>query len=94
MNIKVINYTGSDAEDKDAAKKLRNEIILPTLSDPTGELIIDFEDINTSTQSFVHALISKALQDNGEIVLTRIRFINCNESIKRLIAMVTNYSLE
>jgi len=94
MIIKVFEYTGSFAEDKDAAKELREECLIPTLNNSSDEVILDFQEVQSSTQSFIHALISKILQEQGEAILSRIRYINCADKIKGLIIMVTNYSLE
>ena len=93
MIVKVQEYVGTFAEDKDVAKMIRQEHILPSIA-ANQEITIDFQGVQSSTQSFVHALISKALQDNGEAVLQKILFSNCSDKVKRLITMVTNYSLE
>lgn len=93
MIVKVQEYVGTFAEDKDVAKMIRQEHILPSIA-AHQEITIDFTGVQSSTQSFVHALISKALQENGEAVLQKILFSNCSDKVKRLITMVTNYSLE
>jgi STAS-like domain of unknown function (DUF4325) len=91
--IRIADYAGTFAEDKDAAKLLRQEI-LDQLAKSDDEIVLDFENVESSTQSFIHALISKALLDNGEAVLERIQFLHCSEKVKKLVTMVTNYSLE
>ncbi len=53
-----------------------------------------FVGVDTSTQSFVHALLSDVLQKNGPEVLKRLEFKNCNKSVRSIIATVINYSLE
>jgi hypothetical protein len=49
------------AEDKDEAKRLRVQTILPTLALPANRLVLDFGDIKYSTQSFMHALFGEVL---------------------------------
>jgi hypothetical protein len=91
--IKLFELVGSFAEDKDAAAKLRREVILPTLK-AGGSLEIDFDGITLTTQSFIHALISQALRQEGEEVLTRIKFKNCGSAAKGIIETVVQYVLE
>jgi hypothetical protein len=93
MEINIYKLTGTFAENKDTAAKLRKEIIEPTLN--RGErIIIDFKRIDSSTQSFIHALISNSFQKIGEEALNLFEFKNCSQSVKTLITAVINYSLE
>jgi hypothetical protein len=91
--IKLLALVGSFAEDKDAAAKLRRDVILPTLK--KGEsLEIDFSGITLTTQSFIHALISQALRQEGEEVLARMKFKNCDVAVRGIIETVVQYVLE
>lgn len=93
MEIIIRDYTGSFAENKDVAKKLREEKIIP--SNDSGEIItLNFVGVDSSTQSFIHALISEVFQVNGEKCLDMFVFKNCNKAVKSLIGTVINYSLE
>ncbi len=93
MYIKINDICGSFAENKDEAKKIREDFIKKLL--PFNEIIIlDFIDVDSSTQSFIHALISEVFQNHGESVLKRIHFKGCNKAIQSLITTVINYSLE
>lgn len=85
--------TGVFAENKDTAAKLRNEIIEPALANKET-ILIDFKKIDSSTQSFIHALISNSFQRLGEEALEVFEFKNCSSSVKTLITAVINYSLE
>jgi len=93
MIVKIYEYAGSFAEDKDVAKMIREQYVMLAIS-TNQPITLDFDGVQSSTQSFIHALISKAFQDNGEKVLGQITFANCSEKVRGLIAMVTNYSLE
>lgn len=90
--IKVSSGSSAFAEDKDEAKKIRVDQILPTLE--KGESIaLDFKSIRYATQSFVHALIGEALKQYGEVVLEQIEFRNCSTQVKDIIHLVADYSL-
>lgn len=89
--INIFNFAGSFAENKDEAKKWREEQILPQLK--LGKtIILDYENVNSTTQSFTHALISEAIRNYGvNDALDRIIFKNCNENVKRIISIVIEY---
>lgn len=91
--ILLASLVGTFAEDKDAAAKLRREEILPLLASG-GTMEIDFSDITLTTQSFIHALISEALRQNGEEVLARLKFKNCGPAARDIIETVVQYVLE
>lgn len=88
--IKLSEYIGNFAENKDVAKGLRNEKIIPAL-EKNQEVILDFVGIESATQSFVHALISELIRKYGSDVLDRIAFKNCNETIRKIIGIVVDY---
>lgn len=83
---------GGFVEDKDEAKRLRIEVILPAL-EKREKVIIDFGNVGNSTQSFVHALVGEALQRFGAPALEIIEFKNCTPQLKSLIQLVVDYSL-
>jgi len=90
MIINMFEHTTSFAENKDVALKLRKEVILPALK--VGEnVIIDFEGVESATQSFIHALVREVLRKHGIDVLDDIVFKNCNEKVKRIITIVVDY---
>lgn len=91
--INIYECCGSFAENKDSAKNLRETLIKPRIESAKG-VVMDFAGVDTSTQSFIHALISDVLQKHGVEVLKKLEFRNCNKSIKSIIATVVNYSLE
>ena len=79
-------------EDKDLAKKIRTEELLPALAAGT-RVELDFSDVDYATQSFIHALVGEALKQHGENVLDRIEFLNCSPQLRNIIELVVNYSL-
>ncbi|MFA4873719.1 MAG: STAS-like domain-containing protein [bacterium] len=86
-------HVGSFAENKDVARDIRLNHIIPAL-DRNEEVIIDFEGIDATTQSFIHALISDLIRKYGNDVLDRIYFRNCNESVKKIVGIVADYMQE
>jgi len=91
MNIiKLHPIVGSFAENKDKARDIRLNTILPIL-EKGGSAVLDFENIDSITQSFAHALLSDLIRNYGIDVLDRVIFSNCNETTKRIIETVVDY---
>jgi STAS-like domain of unknown function (DUF4325) len=93
MVIKILPAAGSFAENKDIARELRLDKLLPAL-DKQQEVTIDFRGVDGATQSFIHALISDAIRAHGNEVLDHIVFKNCNETIRQIINIVITYMQE
>lgn len=93
ITIKLFGQTGSFAENKDIARDLRIKDIIPAL-DKGEDIILDFTNIEAATQSFIHALISDLIRNYGYEILDRISFKNCNETIQKIIMIVTDYMQE
>lgn len=93
IEIKLFDVVGDFAEDKDAAKDIRESRIRPALA--RGErVVLDFSNITLATQSFVHALVSGVLRTEGEQILDRIEFRRCEAGVRGIIETVVQYSLE
>lgn len=88
--IKLFPKVGSFAEDKDIARELRLREITPLL-EKNEEIILDFEKIDSVTQSFIHALISEVIREFGGEALDKISFKNCNENVRKIINIVVEY---
>lgn len=88
--IRVFDFAGNFAENKDKAKEVRETVILPTLN-AGGKVVFDYEGVGSTTQSFTHALISEAIRTHGADVLDEISFKNCSEDVKRIISIVVEY---
>ena len=91
--IKIFDRAGEFAENKDVARDIRLQEIIPAL-DKKEEVILNFEKVGAATQSFIHALISDVLRNYGNDVLERITFKSCNETIKKIINIVVDYMQE
>ena len=88
--ITLFKLTGDFADNKDLARKLRIEQIEPEL-DKGNNLIIDFENITSATQSFIHALISAVIRKYNVDILNKISFKNCNSKVQTIIEIVVEY---
>jgi hypothetical protein len=88
--IDLFPLIGSFGENKDVARTIRLEQIMPAL-EKAEEVVLNFEDVETITQSFCHALISDVLRNYGIDVLDRVSFSNCSEEVKAIIEIVSEY---
>jgi len=93
IKIKLHPSIGSFAENKDLASEIRLKKIIPAL-EQRQEVVLDFSGIDSTTQSFIHALISDLFRKFGNNVLDRIYFKNCNETIQKIINIVVEYMQE
>jgi len=89
----IFDHAGAFAENKDVAKALRWQEIIPAL-EQNEEVTLDFQRVNGATQSFIHALISEVLRKYGAEVLDRIFFKSCNPTIRQIINIVVDYLQE
>jgi hypothetical protein len=91
MTIDIYERATSFAEDKDVAASIREREIRPTLS--TGDsIVLDFSRVEGATQSFIHAMLSDLIRTMGAVVLDRIEFKSCNDTIQPIIEIVVQYS--
>lgn len=93
MEVKIVDFTGVFAENKDIARDVRINQIIPALENGE-EIILDFTDVEGATQSFIHALISEVIRTYGADVLDKFYFKNCTETIKKIISIVVEYMQE
>jgi len=92
VSIKLKSGVDGFAEDKDYAKQVRTDRLLPALE--RGEaVLLDFAGVSYATQAFVHALIGEALKKHGEPALDRLEFRNCSPQLRSLVELVVDYSL-
>ena len=90
--IQVPSGSNGFAEDKDEARSLRIEKLLPALE--RGEsILLDFSKVSYATQAYIHALVGEALQKFGDQVLDRVEFQNCSPSVRSVVELVVDYSL-
>mgnify|MGYP001560276075 CR=1 FL=1 len=88
--IKIFKFAGEFAENKDAARKVRIDLVTPILK-KGDEVVLDFGKVDSATQSFIHALLSELIRKFGPEVLDKIVFKNCNENVKGIINIVVDY---
>lgn len=93
IHIKLFQKVGPFAENKDIARDIRLKKIIPAL-EKNEDIILDFEQIDATTQSFIHALISDLIRKYGHDVLDKINFKSCNETVQKIIMIVTDYMQE
>lgn len=91
--IIIFERVGAFAENKDIARDIRLQEIIPAL-EQKEEVVLDFEKVDAATQSFIHALISDVLRNYGNDVLDRVAFKSCNETVKKIINIVVDYMQE
>jgi len=92
MTIKLFDFVGSFAENKDIAQSIRKDFLVPAISN-NEDIVLDFEKVDSATQSFIHALISDLFRSHDNI-LDKIVFKNCNETVQKIIQIVTEYMQE
>lgn len=90
--ISIEASTSGFAEDKEAAKQLRLNKILPALESDES-VILDFGSVKYATQSFIHALIGEPLRRYQQKALDHLEFKNCSPQLKSLVELVVDYSL-
>jgi hypothetical protein len=88
--IELFPHTGTFAENKDVARDIRLNIIIPLL-ESGNNLVLDFAKVESITQSFCHALISDLMRNYGVDVLDRISFANCSITVSKIIEIVVDY---
>ena len=91
--IKVFKEAGAFAENKDIAKRLREEIVIPALREGR-QVVIDFEGVSGVTQSFIHALVSESIRQFRGFALENLVFKNCNAELNAVIRIVFAYMQE
>ncbi|OGJ61998.1 hypothetical protein A3C37_00660 [Candidatus Peribacteria bacterium RIFCSPHIGHO2_02_FULL_53_20] len=90
MRIRIFDKLGAFAGNKDVAMTMREKAIIPAL-EKGEEVIIDFENVEGATQSFIHALISDPMRKFGIDVLDKMKFQSCKPNVAKIIRIVTSY---
>jgi hypothetical protein len=93
IHIRLYEKAGSFAENKDIARDIRMREIIPAL-ERNEEVILDFEKVDSVTQSFVHALISDLIRIHGTDILDRVSFKSCSDVVRKIITIVVDYMQE
>ncbi len=88
--IKLLPLVGSFAENKDLAREIRIKKLNPSLK-KGEEITLDFTGVDSTTQSFIHALISELIREYGIEVFDQLLFKSCSETVKKIITLVADY---
>lgn len=91
--ISIHSLAGGFAENKDVAKKLRIEKIMPALS-RGDSVVLDFKDVQGATQSFIHALISDPIRELKGVAFDNLLYQHANKEIQQIISIVYRYLQE
>lgn len=93
IEIRLLPLVGSFAENKDIARDIRFTKIVPAI-EGGEDVVLDFEGIDSATQSFIHALISDVIRKYGSDILDKIFFKGCNRTVQGIIKIVVAYVQE
>lgn len=93
MEIKIRDFAEEFGENKDVAKVVRQEQIIPAIE--RGEVVtLDFAGMTGATQSFIHALIAEPIMRFRERAFEKLFYLDANEQIAETIAIVYRYIQE
>jgi uncharacterized protein DUF4325 len=94
MSKRIVLKPGANrfAENKEDARQIRLDLILPAL-DRRAKVVLDFKELSYATQSYIHALIGEVLQKYGEPALDYLEFKNCTPALQSVIELVVDYTL-
>ena len=85
--LHVYNYFGKNADDKQAAIAYRNRHLLPAID--AGKLVVlDFDGVETSTHSFLNALLASPVRRMGMNAYKRIKITRAKGDIRETIDYV------
>ena len=88
--VKLFPRSGIFAENKDLAREIRVNEILPLL-EKNEQVVLDFQGVEGATQSFIHALISDIIRKKGVETLDKVYFKNCNDTVRKIVNIVVDY---
>ncbi len=79
--LHIYNFFGKNAEDKQSAISYRNRHLLKAV-DEGQVLVLDFEDVETSTHSFLNALLASPIRRMGMAAYKRIKITRALPDIR------------
>ncbi|MBB3293210.1 hypothetical protein FHT39_001849 [Mitsuaria sp. BK045] len=85
--LSMYNYFGRNADDKQAAISYRDRHLLPAVANGKS-IVIDFNDVTTSTHSFLNALLASPIRRMGLQAFKKIRIVNATSEIRETIDYV------
>ena len=93
MIIRMYDYINDFGGNKDTARQLRIEKIMPAISEGR-KITLDFEGVSGVTQSFIHALLAEAIREFPEKTFELVDFKNCSRDIQVVVEIVAEYMQE
>lgn len=84
LYVGVYNYFGRNADVKSEAIRYRDKHIIPALTEGKS-LVLDFADVDSSTHSFLNALLATPIRRLGLMAYKKIRIINATKEIRETI---------
>ncbi len=88
--IKIFPLAGHFAENKDIARDIRIDLVTPVLK-KGKDVVLDFNNVESVTQSFMHALLSEIIREFSPEILDKIAFKHCNDTVKGIVNIVVDY---
>lgn len=85
--LHIYNYFGRYADNKEDAIRHRDSYIMSAVEDGKT-LLIDFQDVESSTHSFLNALLASPIRRMGIRAYKRIRIVNATKDIRETIDYV------
>jgi hypothetical protein len=85
--INLKNYFGIAIENKDLAKKIRDNYLLPALAE-NKTITIDFEDIVFATDSVLNAMLATPIHQLGLAAYKKIKVINLASDIRVMVDFI------
>lgn len=85
--INIKNYFGLYAENKDLAKKIRDEKLLPALAE-NKTLTIDFDEIVSAPHSLLNAMLATPIERLGLKAYKKIKIINAAPEIRETLDFI------
>jgi len=85
--LSIRNYFGRFADDKESAIRYRDRHLLPAV-DTGKSFVIDFDGVDSSTHSFLNALLASPIKRMGLRAYKRIRVVNATKDIRETIDYV------
>lgn len=92
--VRLVDFgVGILADDKNIARRVRDEEILPKL-ELECDVVIDFKGVENATQGFLHALIVGNFEQFGDVAYRHLCYRNATDGIKEMIAIIYQYCQE
>ena len=93
MIIKMSEYVADFGGNKDTARRLRIEKIMPAIS-ANKNVTLDFGGVSGVTQSFIHALLAETIREFPDGAFELIQFKNCTRDVRVVVEIVAEYMQE